>query len=175
MCIPIWTYRMAVFHIALDGLNLVYWYGPGSLWYEDDIYESRYYIGGVVQLISDVLDVVLLVTFAVLAGGFLFCLNGPSSSTKTINSKKSPVFLSSVAFGGLIVILAIAFFGLDTAWYANSARTRTVSARTLSQFRGAIDILLFIAFIPMLGYASFVVHKTKRHLVGNVSCPPNPT
>ncbi|KAK5654700.1 hypothetical protein OQA88_7024 [Cercophora sp. LCS_1] len=129
--------------------------------------------GTFLKLIADVL---LLITFSELCGGFLLCI--PESPRKHLK----PTRIALLAAGGLIFVLDIAYFGVSTQFYKTyfsflrdddfdlrAESTIDRDGKTMSQLSGAVHILLWIVSLPIVGYASFVVHKTKNvpHLVNS--------
>ena len=121
-------------------------------------------------------DILLLVTLAELGSGFLLCLTGATRFRK-------PIRFVALGVAALLFILDIAWFGIVTKFY-NSYYARPADSfsdfdfdietdiLTMDRLAGSIDILLWIACLPVVGFASYVVHQARGvvHL-RNVSPP----
>jgi len=133
---------------------------------------------GVAWLFKYVTDAILLVTFAELCSGFVLCITGA-------NRLRRPILFTALGVAFVLLILETAWFGLlmkyDSVYWelrtTSSPAPGTLAAlnrdeHTLDKLSGALDILLWLACLPTVGYASYVVHKAKAlpHL-RNVSRP----
>jgi hypothetical protein len=153
-----------------------------SIDYDEDVILAVAHAGdsvwGVGWLFKYIADALLLVTLAELGNGFLLCLTGANRFTK-------PVRYTALGCAALFIVLDIAWFGLlvqyHKAFYAYVADSRpargTAAAldrdgRTLERLSGALDILLWLACLPTVVYAGFVMHKAKAApLLRNVNTP----
>lgn len=134
-----------------------------------DIFEAAAHVSAVASFLKLIADILLIVTLAELCTGFLLCITGtPARSSKIIR-------WSTLAIATILAILAIAVFGLAISYNrAIHSPSTTSSSRAamrrdglaLNQLSGTIEILLWLCSMPLLGYASYVMHKgrTLPHL-----------
>lgn len=125
-------------------------------------------------------DILLLVTLAELGSGFLLCLTGATRFRK-------PIRFVALGVAALLFILDIAWFGIVTKFYNSYFAYLADSFSdfdfdidadilTMDRLAGSIDILLWIACLPAVGFASYVVHQARGvvHL-RNVGPPSSPS
>ncbi|KAK0616483.1 hypothetical protein B0T14DRAFT_247612 [Immersiella caudata] len=168
---PFWILALTFITIGY-GLGLwVLFASDGSVDFDEDVILAVAHasdsIWGVGWLFKYIADTLLLVTLAELGNGFILCVTG-------VNRFAKPIRYTALGFAALFIILDVAWFGLlmqyHKAFYAyvldprparGTAAALDRDARTLSQLAGALDILLWLATLPTLGYAAFVMHKAK--------------
>ena len=121
----------------------------------------------------------LLITLVELGNGFLYCLAGARSTAQKV------IRFVTFGYGFLLLVLGVAFFGLETAAWniyfddsSASSQENVLDAinaklKTGRQLLGAFDVLHWIGTIVLVAFASFVVHKCKNsNLLRHVSLPP---
>ena len=125
---------------------------------------TRAHLFAVGSFFEDVADVLLLITFVELSNGFLLCINNGQPTPK----RKLARF-AIFGWGFVLLVLAIADFGLLTSYTVtyvdqNSPRlTGAQTALTINRLYASLRILAWIASIPILAGAAYVVHKAKHH------------
>lgn len=117
-------------------------------------------------------DVALIITLAELGIGFLYALS------RTQDGLQKAVRYGVCACGAVMFILVIASFGLlQSIWskyfdYIHHDRYSNIDFDAAIKLTCAVDIMLWLLCLPLLAFASFVVHKVKTQpLLGGV-CPP---
>jgi len=168
---PFWVVASTFFAIAY-GLRVWVRLADESYYnYDEDVIyavsqasDSVWSVAGLFNYIS---IITLLVCFVEFAGGFLLALTGANRFAK-------PIRFGALGVAFVLFILAITWFGLVIKYYtgyysylrdpspARGASTAlSKDGRTLSRLSGATDILLWLASLPTVGYAAFVVHKAR--------------
>jgi hypothetical protein len=168
-------------------LNIVLWYDDSGTYIKrESLNRALSHVAITGDFFENLGDILLFATFIELGSGFLLCLNsgGPLRIRK---NTRTTVLL----WGLLLLILSLSLFafnqsitarfysslGTGSNEYAESAAA-TRDRITLYRLAGAVYFLLWITSIPVLVYASYVVHKTKNHpTLRSVSCslsPPPP-
>ncbi|KAK0708571.1 hypothetical protein B0H67DRAFT_590614 [Lasiosphaeris hirsuta] len=125
----------------------------------------------VAKLFNYLATILLLITFFELGNGFQLCLSGGTPPTP-----HKSVRYAVLSFALIVLTLAIAYLGIGEQFYTtyydylavdgvDSAIEAKLAneANTSNRLGAAVDILLWIASLPAIGYASLVVHKTKTH------------
>jgi hypothetical protein len=129
------------------------------------------------SLFSNLADIFLFITVVEIAGGFLLCLKGAAAPIPMRKFGRIAILAWSV----VLFALVIASFGLshDLVTRMDSMRSSAVYAAqiSLTRLNGAVIIMFWLTSIPMLGFAAYVVHNTKKHeLLRSVSlASPPPT
>ena len=119
-------------------------------------------IWGVSWLFKYLSDILILVTLVELASGFVLCITGA-------NRLRMPIRFAALGLAFVLFIIDIAWFGLlmkyFDAYYAylddSSPRAVVPDVRMLQRLSGSLDILLWLASLPIVGYAGYVVHKAR--------------
>ena len=169
-------YIVSLIFLTVGQIIIVYLiYGDSSIGSTlfRDLDNAGNHLQSVGSFLLSVADILLLVTFAELASGFLLCVKGKPLA--------KPARISILASAGLLFILSIVMVGLSskaiTASYdylKTSSRNRTSAMRAArdqdilnaNRMIGAFAVLLWIASLPILGLISWVVHEVRnaRHL-----------
>ena len=154
-------------------------------YYDIDLYLNlnriASYLFCVARLSEWVGDVLLLVTFAELGNGFvLYLANGGGGRPSTLHK---PVRYAALSVSAVLLVLSIAAFGLAMSFYSafyryysssGSDETPPPDETAMNKMTGAVYVLLWIVSLPLIAYASYVVHRTKHNLaVRNVRRNPN--
>ncbi|KAK4238354.1 hypothetical protein C8A03DRAFT_15175 [Achaetomium macrosporum] len=166
---PIWN-------LAL-GLNLIWSALRIWLYYGEDIYMytsfSRRSLDRAISHISvmgsffqHLADILLFVTFVELGSGFLLCQNG-GQPTPIRRSNR----IAILVWGAVLLVLSIALMGVNHSTIGRSydASSSAESDNAISdivsliRLEGAVTILMWLTSIPVLAFASYVVHKTKNN------------
>jgi hypothetical protein len=122
-----------------------------------------------------VAEIMLFVTLVELGSGFLLCQNGGQPT-----AIRKPNRIAVLVWGAILFILAISLMGVN---HSVIGRSYDVSASRdsdsdsiindiihLVRLEGAVSILLWLTTIPVLAFASYVVHTTKNnHALRSVS------
>ncbi|KAK3347146.1 hypothetical protein B0T25DRAFT_634384 [Lasiosphaeria hispida] len=153
--------------------------------YDNDVFSSRSDFTTISRAVSQASDrfydiarlfmylanILLLIAFFELSNGFLLCLNG--GTPPPLQKRLRYAILS---FALLVFALAIAYLGTGEQFYStyydylalpgvdSAIEVKLANeANTSNRLGAAVDILLWIASLPAIGYASLVVHQTKNH------------
>jgi len=141
--------------------------------YDDDTYNTLYNIairvGTVGQLFDDMATAMLLIALVEIGNGFLYVL------AQARTELQRGLRWATISVAGVIVVLAIARLG-----QANSAWTKYFDyqagnlggeyfafgyfdrdLKTSRQLLAAVVILFWVMTLPMIAYASCVVHRVK--------------
>ncbi len=125
---------------------------------------ARAHLSAVGSFFEDVTDILLLITFVELSNGFLLCINDGQPTPK----RKLARFVI-LGYGFVLLVLAIAEFGLLTSYtvtYVDQSTPRLFGAQavlTINRIYVTVRILAWIASVPILAAAAYVVHKAKHH------------
>lgn len=157
-----------------------------SLTLSYDVDNAGSHLFSVGSFILAIANILLLVTLAELASGFLLCVKGKPLA--------KPARISILASAGLLFILSIVAVGLSSKaitsiydYNKTSSRRRTSAQRAArdqdilnaNRMSGALAVLLWLASLPILGLISWVVYEVRkaRHLrnVRSPSVPPFPS
>lgn len=157
---------------------LVPWFDDRYSYYSDEyddntmntLYNIEVRVLSVGQLFDDVATALLLVTLVEIGNGFLYIL----SQTRT--GLQKGLRWGTISVAGIIVVLAIAHLGqTNTTWgkyfdyqagngdgqyFALGSFDRDL--KTVRQLSGAVVILFFVMTLPLIAFASYVVHRVKN-------------
>lgn len=125
-------------------------------------------------------DIFLFITFFELAGGYMLCLKNPSEPNRSRKFGRIGILVwSGVLFAMVLTTFALRHsfvVNYPDIYYDGYTEDSTDAQITNLRVAGAVAILLWLTSIPMVGLASFTVHKAKDHqLLRNVCPPPLPT
>ncbi|OIW24633.1 hypothetical protein CONLIGDRAFT_101313 [Coniochaeta ligniaria NRRL 30616] len=141
--------------------------------YDEDtiniLYNIELRVSSVGQLFDDVATALLLITLVEIGNGFLYIL------TQTRTRLQKGLRWATISVGGIIVVLAAAHLGqTNTTWgkyfdyqagnsdddyFAVGNFDREL--KTIRQLSGAVVILFWVMTLPLIAFASYVVHRVK--------------
>ncbi|KAK3312997.1 hypothetical protein B0H66DRAFT_644124 [Apodospora peruviana] len=144
--------------------------------------QALQYIAILGLLFRNIADVLLLVTFAELASGVSICLHGGLEKKGAAPFSKVRVGrYAAYAIVFVLFLLAIVYFGIKTEFSAryykwhdeilemadengivNNPPPMPIPARSTDHLYSAINILLWVSLLPIIGYGSYVVHKARK-------------
>ncbi len=138
---------------------------------------ASWHLINVAFLFSNIASIFLLVTFVELGTGFLLCTPNPIKP-----GLRKSFRLAILSLAAVLLILMVAYFGVQAAWYVDYWKwvidpsadfddydPLSLRLASINRLGGAFDVLMWIATIPMVALASFVVHKVKGNpLLRNV-------
>lgn len=151
---------------------IVPWLEDSYSYYYDDseqdtmqtIYNIEIRLVSVGQFFDLVATALLLITLVEIGNGFLYIL------TQTRTGLQKGLRWATVSAAGVIVVLAIALLGQTNVFWsayfnyqAGNGRSMDFvkESRTLNQLSGAVIILCWVMTLPLIAFASYVVHRVK--------------
>lgn len=138
-----------------------YYYDDSAMWTIYNI-ETRFVSVG--QFFDHVATALLLITLVEIGNGFLYIL------TQTRTGLQKGLRWATVSAAGVIVVLAIALLGQTNVFWSayfnyQAGNGRTIDfvkeSRTLNRLSGAVIILCWVMTLPLIAFASYVVHRVK--------------
>jgi hypothetical protein len=134
------------------------------------LYNVELRIGSVGQLFDDVATAMLLITLVEIGNGFLYIL------TQTRTGLQKGVRWGTISTAGIIVVLAIAHLGVTNSFWSKyfdyragtaggealTANSIAKDMKTISQVSSAVIILFWVTTLPLIAFASYVVHMVKN-------------
>ncbi|KAK0644056.1 hypothetical protein B0T16DRAFT_460140 [Cercophora newfieldiana] len=169
---PFWIIALVFLTIAY-GLRLWVDFARDNYFsrYDEDVLLAVSQAGdsvwGVGWLFTYIANILVLVCFAEFCSGFVLVLTGANRFAK-------PIRYAALGTAFVFFILDIAWFGMVMKYYnayynylrdpsppRGTSAALNADGRTLSRLSGALDILLWLASLPTVGYAAFVVHKAR--------------
>ncbi|KAL2155844.1 hypothetical protein VTH82DRAFT_586 [Thermothelomyces myriococcoides] len=145
-------------------MQLVVLYGDWHSSSSRRIWGALEHLAPVAALFHTLTVILLFVTFVEIAGGYIICVNGPSTASLSRKFIRGVIF----AWAFVLFTLTITQFGLNESLVARSRvdddYTYTEELRekiTLYRVAGVIRILSWLTTLPILGYGVFIVNKTK--------------
>jgi hypothetical protein len=140
-----------------------------------DIMRAINHIGRTASFLAMLADILLFITFVELARGFLLCLRPAGEPSSAQKFSRGAIF----AWAFILFVLSLALLGVGQSYLVQTI-TRSVSTLrlqalylTLTRLSTAIAILMWLTSIPILGFAAYVVHKTRSYeLLNNVRPTP---
>jgi hypothetical protein len=179
----------AVFPVWILGLLLVLAGSVVQLWlqYDGAAYFSTWVAGqraidhiyATANFLLHLAEIFLFITFVELAGGYMLCLKNPSDISRTRKFGR----IGILAWSALLFVMVLTTFALRHSFvvnypdvYEGDSTLASFNAQiTNLRVEGAVTILLWLTSIPMVGLASFTVHKAKDHqLLRHVWSPAPP-
>lgn len=168
----IWIVALAFLTIGY-GIRVGVDFSHSSILYKDDeevilaVSHAGDSLWGVGWFLKYIADILVPITLAELASGFVLVLTG---STRLWN----PSRIATLGLGLVFMVLDIAWFALLMRYYSKyyayltdpspprgTGAALESSSHTLEQLSGALDIMLWIATLPIVVYTAYVVHKAK--------------
>ena len=142
--------------------------------YDDDTYNTLYNIatrvGSVGQLFDDVATAMLLIALVEVGNGFLYVL-----AARARTELQRGLRWATISVAAVIVVLSVARLGqANAAWtkyfdyqagkiggeyFAFGYFDRDL--KTSRQLLAAVVILMWVVTLPLIAYASYVVHRAK--------------
>jgi ABC-type multidrug transport system fused ATPase/permease subunit len=171
------SWLKAVFPVWIFGLLLVLASGSVQLWmrYDENGYYSDWsavvravdHVSATGNFLLQLASIFLFITFVELAGGYMFCLKNPNETSRTHKFGRISILVWSV----VLFAMVLSVFALRHSYVVKYADVydrydteASFKARlTNTRMELAVRILLWLTSIPMVGLASFTVHKTKNH------------
>ncbi|KAH6617128.1 hypothetical protein F5144DRAFT_596192 [Chaetomium tenue] len=182
------SWLKAVFPLWILGLLLVLASGSVLLWvrYDENGYDSDLpvvlqavdHVSATGNFLLQLASIFLFITFVELAGGYMFCLQNPHETSRTRKIGR----ISILGWSVVLFAMVLTVFALHHSYAVTYAHVydgyhtgASFSAQmTMTRMELAVRVLLWITSIPMVGLASFTVHKTKNHQLLRSVWPPSP-
>ncbi|KAK4039064.1 hypothetical protein C8A01DRAFT_36964 [Parachaetomium inaequale] len=162
---PIWSLAL-LFWLVYGALNVWDWFGDSYYsrgYTRAKLYEVMNRISIMGNFFSNLADIFLFITVVEIAGGFLLCLKGAAEPIPMRRFSR----IAILAWAVVLFALVIASFGLnhDLASRSNTITLSTYEGirTTLIRLNGAVSIMFWLTSMPMLFFAAYVVHNTKKH------------
>ena len=160
-------YRSLVLNVAMGGL-LSFAYSsydiPSAV---DDLYLTSNYLSAAAGFFGYLASILLNITLVELAGGFLFCLKPPGEPSSSRRLGRFAI----LGWSFVLFALSVSRLGLSEAFYSRHTVLEDESEyedyfnalATINRIGTALVVLFWLTNLPILGYAAFVVHKTRQH------------
>jgi hypothetical protein len=146
----------------------------------EDVQRAVEHIFATGNFFTHLADICLFITFVELAGGYMFCLKNPNETSRTRKFGRVGI----LAWSFVLFAMALSVFALRHSLVVNYPniydRYDTLASFnaqvTNLRMEGAVRILFWLTSLPIIGLASFTVHKAKDHqLLRGVCLPPPPS
>lgn len=137
-----------------------------------EIQRASTHIAATGNICFDLADIFLFITFVELATGFMLALRGGQPGTVrkagriAILSWSVLLFALAIALFGLVHAYAVKYLGASSdssREYLSLAASEARDSLTINRLQGAFMILMWITSIPMVAFASIVVHKARKN------------
>lgn len=141
----------------------------------DRVYLTANYLAGAADFFGNLASILLYITLVELASGFLFCLKPPGEPSSSRRLGRFAI----LGWSFVLFALIISRLGVFEAFYSRYTIIEDESEyegyfntlATLTRLGTAVIVLLWLTSLPVMGYAAFVVHKTRQHPLLRSVCP----
>ncbi|KAK4186368.1 hypothetical protein QBC35DRAFT_271654 [Podospora australis] len=159
---PFWILSTAL--QALQAGLVVYWTTSNDREHVRDIARISATIFQVARYSQHIADILLFITFVELGNGFTLCINGgkPTRHRRTFR-------YAAFSWGAVLLLMATVFFASRVpadnlgAWDGIFPHREAIEEYTGVLM--AILILLCLTSFPMVGFASYIVHRARKHIL----------
>ncbi|KAK4248054.1 hypothetical protein C7999DRAFT_40687 [Corynascus novoguineensis] len=159
---PIWILSLLL-HVAEGGLISFFYSGYDISFSPRSLSLTATYLAGAAEFFGNLASIFLYITLVELASGFLFCLKTPGEPSSSRRLGRFAI----LGWSFVLFALAISRLGLYEALYSRhnieEYEVYLNSLANLNRLGTALIVLLWLTSLPVMGYAAFVVHKTRQH------------